>query len=938
MSASQAPADLGTPSPPDASLCAVEPIHIPGAIQPHGAFLAAWVDGGLVTHASANLSSVLGVAPSQVLGRSLEEIFGAAVWRELLEIESGDGFALAKLLTFPGSPAGTVHLHAFRSGLHLCVDIEPPRPERGQQSPIEMMQAVMTHLSPATHRVELCELAVRGLKAVWGYDRVMAYRFAEDGHGEVIAEALAAGLEPFLGLHYPASDIPPQARLLYLRQRVGAIADSSYDPVPLLVAAGFGGAPLDLTHSALRSVSPVHREYMRNMNTAASMTTALTCGGELWGMLVCHHSTPRDAGPEMRAAAEVIGQMVSLLLDTLGKARINARRLERSDTLRALVEHMAAPVPLLDALAAAEHELLKLVDAAGVAVQIGGTTRLLGVTPPLASVEAALALLRPSAGLELLAVNHLGLRFPELAISAPLGSGALLLPLSSDSEDAILWCRPELLRTINWGGNPAEHMGTDAASGRLSPRTSFAVWSESVSGQSMPWSEGDLALARELRTALQAEKAQRVKADLARLRHYDPLTGLANRSLFQEMLAAAEQSNKDVALLFFDLDRFKAVNDVLGHGAGDALLIEVGRRLQAIVDTDDLAARLGGDEFVVLCRRADTEKALRLGERIRLAIKAPFEVLGQSCHIAASIGIALASRLSGLDLVRAADMAMYAAKQRGGNRAMMFEPELYDRAARQFELDHDLREAIKRDDQLLLLYQPLFGIADGTKTLVGFEAMVRWQHPQRGWILPDELIPLAEKAGLVAPLGEWVITTALQQGRALQQARPNSALWVSVNVSALQLSQADFCYRLDTLLNTQGFAPADLCLEVTEGMLTDVAISYVLADVRRLGVRVAIDEFGIGYSSIARLGQLAAEVVKLDRGFLENFGGDARGASFVSAVVALAHAAGMAVVVDGIETQAQFDMASAAAADMVQGFLFARPMSATAAADMAAGP
>lgn len=939
MNARHGPVVPGGQPPPDAALCATEPIHIPGAIQPHGALLAALVDSQLVTHASANLASILGMPAEAVLGRSLPEAVGAATSRELLDAQGSDEPSLGRRLTMPGPGAGVLHLRAFHSGSHLCVDIEPLHPEPGQASPIEKVQAVMAQFARASDHAELCSMAVRGLKAIMGYDRVMAYRFAEDGHGEVIAEAVAAGLEPYLGLHYPASDIPPQARRLYLRQRVGAIADSSYDPVALLVDAGLDdGAPLDLTHSALRSASPIHREYMRNMKTAASLTIALAYRDELWGMLVCHHSAPRIAGPDARAVATLIGQIVSLLLDTIGRVKVKARRLARADTLRQLVGLVAAPTPWPEALAAAQAELLQLVDAAGAVLQIDGTTRLLGLTPPLAEVGSVLALLRPRAGGEVLAVDDLGLRFPELAACGREGSGVLLMPLAPDSDDAILWCRPELLRTVQWGGNPAEHATVDAASGRLCPRASFAAWSESVAGRSTPWDEGDLALARELRSALRAEVAQRVKADLAQLRHYDSLTGLANRSLFQEQLAEAEQRGQEVALLFFDLDRFKAVNDVRGHAAGDALLIEVARRLLSIVGPAGLAARLGGDEFVVLCPGLDNDEATRLAEEIRLALEAPFDVLGQPCHIAASIGIAVASRLNGLDLVRAADMAMYAAKQRGGNRAMLFETELYDRAARQFELDHDLREAIQRDDQLVLLYQPLFSIAGGAQTLIGFEALLRWHHPQRGWMLPDALIPLAEKLGLISALGNWVLTTALRQGRTLQQARPEGGLWLSVNVSALQLAQAGFCESLAAMLQAEGFAPADLCLEVTEGMLTDVAISYVLADLRKSGVRVAIDEFGIGHSSITHLGQLPVEVVKLDRSFLENFGSNVQGMGFIGAVIALAHAAGMAVVVDGIETQAQFDMAAAAGADIVQGFLFSRPLTAAAAAQSTAAP
>jgi diguanylate cyclase (GGDEF)-like protein/PAS domain S-box-containing protein len=372
-------------------------------------------------------------------------------------------------------------------------------------------RSVTETFQPAASRRELCELAVHGLKAMTGYDRVMAYQFAEDGHGEVIAEARAAHLTPYLGQHYPATDIPPQVRRLYLRQRVGMVADASYQPVPLLTdPTQDDGMPLDLTHSALRSISPIHRAYMRNMKTAASLTVGLGHGQDLWGMLVCHHGTPRVTGPEMRAAVDMIGQVVSLLLSSLGEVELFAHRLERSATLRALVDHLAAPLPLPEAFAAAAEDLLELVNAAGAVVRCSGSVVRLGRTPPAAAVELAFDILEPEAGSDVLAVDELGLRHKELAGGTPDASGALLLPLTP-AGDAIMWFRPELSRTLIWGGNPNEHA---VSAGPLSPRASFAAWKQTVSGRSAPWTEADLALARELRSAVSAEVARRTQAAL----------------------------------------------------------------------------------------------------------------------------------------------------------------------------------------------------------------------------------------------------------------------------------------------------------------------------------------------------------------------------------------------------------------------------------------
>ena len=545
----------------DLSICEQEQIHIPGAIQPHGAVLAALADGLLVTHASANLVAILGHPAEAVLGRPLADAVGEAASLALQGTGLRDGTALGQVHSLPGPDGNSLHLNAHRSGRRICVDIEPIGREPWQTPPVILAQSVLETFKHAKDPVELCELAVRGLRAITGYDRVMAYRFGADGHGEVIAEALAAQLESYLGLHYPAADIPPQARRQYLSQRVGAIVDCSYQPVPLLTDPALDdGTPLDLTHSTFRSVSPIHRAYMRNMKTTASLTIGLAHGHTLWGMLVCHHATPRVAGPDLRAVADMIGQVVSLLLVSLGEADLYARRHARQATLRAVVDRLAAPVPLPEVLAAAEDELLRLVDAAGAVVSFSGSFRCLGRTPPPAAAERAFAALQLAAGGGVLAVDDLGLRYPALAGCTSEGSGALLLPLAQGTDDAILWFRPELSRTVSWGGNPAEHAAVEPVTGRLSPRTSFAIWKETVSGRSAPWQEVDLALACDLRRAIEAEVAQRTKAELIRLRHLDSLAGQPNRQ--REL----ERSNADLEEFAYAASHdLKAPLRAIGH-------------------------------------------------------------------------------------------------------------------------------------------------------------------------------------------------------------------------------------------------------------------------------------------------------------------------------------------------------------------------------------
>jgi PAS domain S-box-containing protein len=504
----------------DLSTCAREPIHIPSAIQPHGALLVVGAASGRLSHASANLDGFLELTATMALGRSLQDILGEEVTAILTKLPAPERHLPDPACVVSGINGRSLQLRAYRAGASIGIDVElaPTAPSTGLT--LAALRAVLDSFSDSSSQLALCQLAVQGLRAITGYDRVMAYRFGADGHGEVIAEALAEGLEPYLGQRYPASDIPPQARSLYLVQRVGAICDSGYQPVPVLADAALASAqPIDLTLSSLRSVSPIHREFMRNMGTAASLTIGLAlrqaqAASTLWGMLVCHHAAPRGVDIELRNAAAIIGQTVSMLLDSRGAVEALAQRAMREAAVRKLVDSLDYDTALVDSLAAREHELRQLLDAAGVIVCVGGCARHLGHTPAPSGDAAVIAALRSAAAGEVLAIDNLGLRFPEIGAHLDGCAGALFMPLVEGSDDAIVWFRPEQAQTVVWGGNPAKPAIPDPATGRISPRASFAAWKEVVRGHSVPWSESDRAFAAELRRGLEAEMSRRTRLAL----------------------------------------------------------------------------------------------------------------------------------------------------------------------------------------------------------------------------------------------------------------------------------------------------------------------------------------------------------------------------------------------------------------------------------------
>lgn len=417
------------------------------------------------------------------------------------------------------------------------------------------------------------------------------------------------------------------------------------------------------------------------------------------------------------------------------------------------------------------------------------------------------------------------------------------------------------------------------------------------------------------------------------LAHHDVLTELPNRLLFNDRLGhAIEFARRDgrfVALLFIDLDRFKTINDSLGHHIGDILLIEVARRLRTLVRSSDTLARLGGDEFVVLMETGVSHAAAaQLAQKIVASLKEPFNVGGADLHIGCSIGITLFPD-DGLDaatLLKNADVAMYRAKEVGRDGYARYSAELSETMRRKLELENALRASV-RGEGFELHYQPIIDIARGR--LVACEALIRWPTGPASARSPERFIPVAEEMRLIVPLGEWVLREALGHKRAWRDA--GIALdYVSVNISAVQLAQPDFTERIIALLAEAGIAGNELQIELTENVLMgDIELcARVLARLREQGIRVAIDDFGTGYSSLAYLKQLPIDNLKIDRSFVRDIPDDANDCAIATAIIGLAHTLGLEAVAEGIETQAQQAYLARIGCGIVQGYLHARPMPA----------
>jgi PAS domain S-box-containing protein len=515
-------------TPVDLEACAREPIHIPGSIQPHGVLLAVDAERGLVTQASANAGEVLGLPLDGILG---------AHWTSLIasdRLPHDDGIRPSHsgwlAVHFPQreTPAASRWVATFhRYEQHTLIELAP-HAARFDEDPLRRSYELGRQLEADRSIDAAAARVARSLRNVLGYDRVMIYRFDRDWNGEVIAESLRRGLEPYLGLHYPATDIPAQARALYLRNRVRGISDVHYTPSPIVPTDDpHTGQPLDLSDVSLRSVSPVHLEYLSNMGVTGTLVASIIVNGRLWGLISCHHYAPRYADHDMRELAEGAASALATRIGALQE--VEKEELEsslltvREKLITAFGENEQISTSRLGELAPL---LLEVVDADGVAIFSGDELITHGHVPSpegLARIRAGMApaSTEHDAISGVLHTAALGERFPALADLVPNAAGILFMPLGPDAHNAIVWTRREQVHDVRWGGNPYLSKLETIPGARLSPRQSFAAWQETVRGRARAWATPHLESARSLRVLI----------ELMERKHYQRHTALLGASL-----------------------------------------------------------------------------------------------------------------------------------------------------------------------------------------------------------------------------------------------------------------------------------------------------------------------------------------------------------------------------------------------------------------------
>lgn len=676
--------DLDVDPELDLGSCHTDPIHRTGSIQSHGALLELDPESARVLSASTNVEGFIGRSTADLLGRRIDTLLGNRGIEHVQRVSRSEGTSREQLVREVSDER--LLFTFFPIGDTTGVEIEPLRSVQG--APEELMAdalVLVERLRGRTFREELFEATVRAVRSVSGFDRVMLYRFDEEGHGSVVAEVVRPGMVSYRDHRFPASDIPEPARRPYRKNRIRYVPDVGYDEVPIVGPEGERDRwGLDLTYCSLRGVSAVHRKYLENMDVGASCSFSLLVEGELWGLIACHGARPSHVDWPRRSICAQIAHTTSQQLERI-RGEERDRRLRAVDDLRSRVELPSETGELFELLEANRDELLSFLDARYFFLRLDDEMLWIGSDGELETAPDGL-------------VQHLSSRLEEgkrAEVRSIVGEvdeawahskqicGYLVVRLGSSPRRLCAWFRPEERETIEWGGNP-RHPARSDNGGLLSPRDSFETWTQIVTDRCLAWTEMDRLSAREFAQLLgeliievQADRLRRVNQKLEKLARTDDLTELANRREVHRRLDVeverARRYGSPLSAVILDLDHFKAVNDRYGHQTGDRVLKRVGRLLRDGVRSADIVGRYGGEEFAIVLPETGTEEAMDLIGRILEGVRElSIEADGETVGITSSAGVAtlLDAEESPSELIRRADAALYRAKEKGRDRVV----------------------------------------------------------------------------------------------------------------------------------------------------------------------------------------------------------------------------------------------------------------------------
>ncbi|QUX94196.1 hypothetical protein C0J08_01725 [Marinomonas sp. CT5] len=937
----------------EAEQCASEAIQIMGSIQPHGFQLILDPDSyRVVQHSSNTLDRLKETSPidpskySELIGSHIGE------WVEFSDVSCLATLSSKKSVSLEMTDAGIVQSSSWGCFAHLAkgwISLEFS-PNKGTQYDTNVLLSHidnMVALLKSSHdETTLFDTLVNQLQDYTEYDRVMMYRFLPDWSGEVVAEAVSAREEvKYHGMRFPAEDIPKQARVLYALSPIRLFADVDAAPSKLEPSLLPNGEPLDQSLSVLRSMSTVHRRYLKNMKVGSSLSLSIMKGDQLWGMVVFHHNERKTPTNDVIAQLRVSGELFSEVITSYLVPAEKIKRLTYVMNAQSYIEATFNQAHMANISAALFESILQKIQKITGYHFIGiiyreqsyvlkGTTFLdLGGE----TIDALKTLFKDQDATHFNSekLHQEAHKIPRLETMV----GIAMIRAKVPNDFYVFIGKEEVSKTIKWGGVPQTvNIVIENNERHLEPRSSFALWRQNIAGESTPWEEQDHNLLEIIfnsgKNFFSTKRSQMRINQLEKSAYFDPLTGLANREHLRSFIENLKDQKyiSHVSVLFIDLDNFKDVNDFMGHDTGDRLLITIAQRLNECTSSNDLVARLGGDEFVVVITHQvlpDPTLAELIADKIIQRIGEPILDNTHTLVITPSMGI-ISEDVKMLDFnetLKQADIAMYSAKNKGKNRFHIFDHKDQDLFNKKAILTMDLRDCMA-ENCLDLHYQPLVNVQ---KKVVGTEVLARWHHEKFGFVSPDIFIEIAEKNNLIYPLGLQIIDNACQQlAKWLKRKQPIHLKTLSLNISPIQLIEPNFEEDLLNTLKKHGIPESMIRLEITESVFMknyQEAIS-TLTDLREHGITISLDDFGTGFSSLNSLWKLPIDEVKIDKSFISNMSKDDSLFTMVESVISLCKKLNLEVVAEGIEHSIEFNILKGLDCDIYQGYLFSKPLPA----------
>ncbi len=918
----------------DFSACEAERIGTSATLQPFGCLLVLDAASLRVIAAGANTERFLGVLPETALGAELAALLpagdGGLATCVATKRADPDAFCPRAFRTLPQPLRPDLALDLLLTPWRgrLLLEIEP-HAEMDSDARLEGFDftAYAQELMALPDVGTICARSVQAVRHLSDFERVLAYRFEPDGDGIVIAESLAEDTLPsVLGLRYPAADIPRQARALYAEMPLRYMPSRDHAEIPLL-AQDLPPTDIDIGAAQLRAHSPVHRAYLERFGVNGSLSLSITCGGRLWGLIICHHRRPHPVTVALRRRLVELATLVSARIALLDEYALLKSREAGMAAVNGIIGRIDLHKPFPQGFVGNERLLRELFAADSVQIYHGDTPLMETSANGLGADEqrTLLRFLRGRGG-GVWSTDCLSGELEAAAAYPDRLAGVIAVLIGPSDDYVMLFGRQRSTYEVRWGSAP-DALPLPDGDPLGWPGRSFRVWTETRTHHAQPWTAVELGIAAALRSLTQ-EVIVASAAHFEVLALRDGLTGLPNRERCRQILAdtiaqaAATGGMFGVGLL--DIDHFKTVNDTLGHDKGDILLAAAARRIVGALPDSAVVARLGGDEFALLLPAGHEDALDAMPERVVAAFRTPILVGDDRFSVTVSMGITLGhGGSSGTELLKQADMALYQAKDAGRNCVRAFDSGLQQRALARLEVARDVLGR-RAEDAVEILLQPQVPIAAANGD-PRYEVLARWRTSDGRLLLPQDFIDAARQNGLLRA----VTTAVLRRAIALLRNTPAGASQptLAVNLSAADLEARWFARGLLDELDDAGVSPARLELEISEGLLLRMTES-VRESLRLLtagGIRIALDDFGSGFSSMASLRELDIATIKIDRGFVRNITG-AQDQRLVAGMIAMAHSLGKVVVAEGVERITELDALRRLGCDWGQGYLWSKPL------------